>query len=367
MRFYAGKMPIVYAEAMQNANLFFINGFEEGKSAADTEADVKAFFKDTVYDGVPIIYLSKLPDFKLPEAPKVAPKPRAPMQRGTIELRMKTFTFDPAKSNEVQKSFEGASISFPSASHSNTLYVRHELAKPLLYVETNWGAPVGSFEKTCIEHDVVSALNALGLLDQFKVQAGGFETVRIALLSKAYIEDLERRKVPLVKFDSLAPAIAARLETDTALVAALRNRFDSTADWSETQRVQRLATRGFLKNIAPKIAADHMLTNIGKVHVTIENLLKADQKRGAALYMAQAWCTLLYTTTDKLAGAVKPSAIFETYPMLEPITHMIDEKRIQAHIADYINMVDAQIAAAKEAVRLEQLAQLHAEALFELN
>lgn len=369
MRFYKEPLPSNLSEALSANHLFFINGFEEGKSAAETEDAFKAFVKGTIYEGAPIIYLSKLPNFKLPEAPKAAPKPRAPMQRGTIELRMKTFTIEPKAKAIITKSYDGFTAAFKGVERTNTLYVRHELAKPLLYVETNWGAPIGQFEKGCVEMDTIAALNALGLLDQFKkLNADGTETVCVALLSKAYIDDLERRKVALVKFDSFVPQIAQLVETDVEMVAALRNRIAQSVDWNESQRIQRLLSNHlFMKNVAPKIAVNHPLVVLSKVRATIDRVMSSDQRRGAAVFLLHAWGSLLHTTLAKLDGTVRPARFFETYPLLDAIGHRAGEQEMQDHIAAYINMVDAQVAAHKESERLEQLAQLHAEALFEMN
>lgn len=369
IRFYNGTLPQAALEAMRDGQLFFISAFDEGKSHADAEAALKKFFADTLFDGAPIFLLSKLPNFKLPVAPVTAPKPRAPIQRGTVEIRVTDFTFPATKRINADKSYDSFDISFEVAQLSKTQYARHELAKPLLYVVTNWGTPLN---KTLVDKNVISAFRALGVLDQYlSTDSAGNTVVRVAMLPLTSVDELKRRKVELMNVADLAPQVESVIRADAALIAGMQARIDADSHQS-AHMLNRLMGSNFTKHTLPKLSADNVIAKVANVHKNVTNLLKGQEKRGAALFLVNAFA--LTTARELLDGKVKVNTITQKYAFLDVLVLSANTYGFNVaqweHLAAYINMIDAAEAAAvhaaKEQARLDNLANLHAEALFEM-
>jgi hypothetical protein len=380
IRFYAENLAAPLTEAFSDGNLFFIDGSAASLDADAVEAQLKVFIANSLLEGTPIIKLSALPNFKLPEAPKADPKPRAVPQRGTVEQRMTKFIFTnpkldaqgkPESPRYVVESAESFDLRFRSPSHVETGYVRHELAKPMLYVDTNWGTPATEFDKQSVRPEVIGALYSLGLLDDF-VQAtpAGFE-VRIGMLSPNHVEELARRKVPLVTFKSLFDKLPTVLAEQVELIEALRSRLGGDPWDDDRLMLSRLLSKHFIQHGLKHLPKTNKIAILATVHDKVKSLLKGNQVRCALLYLIYSgWAGSTDALTEKLKGCFKVDDLLSTYPLLQSLSFVCEHEKsavVHQNVAVYINAVDSLTAQAKEAARLNELAALHAEALFELS
>jgi hypothetical protein len=366
IRFYAERFVNDACVAFDNGNMFFVDGSDAGKTGAEAEAKLRELFANTLLEGVKVEYLSKLPNFKFPEPPKIAPKVRAPIQRGTIEQRIGVYVL----SKNVNTTYaEDMHLKAPMTT-GNIDYRRHDLTVPLLYTQTNWGAPL---DKELLTSETLGALWALGLLDKFiALNDNGVNELRIAYMSEPQVEECKRRKMTVVNIKSLLPEVEAAVVADTQLVAAMHSRPAGNEYDSDRQALTRMTTPGMQNYLLPKLSKSSPIRSLAESTSEVKRIVANDPKRQALLTLIYGTLGVRFTALrNTLNGKVKVSGVFKDYPLLPYIAYTIftqcDAKDPvpYAHALIYINGVDALIAEHKEAQRLAALESLHAEAIFE--
>lgn len=376
IRFYTDNFLSALGEAFRESQLYFVDGSTAAMQVDAIETELKAFLTGSLLEGTPIVRLSALPNFKLPEAPKADPKPRALIQRGTIEQRMITHSFDTLSATPVRQEAryiiehaEDFALRFRAPDRAVTAYKRHDLSKPMLYVDTNWGTPVTAFDKRSIGRGVIGALYSLGLLDDF-IQATptGFE-ICIGMLSPNHIEELNRRKVTLVNFKDLLAKVKAFFDAQPELIAAFSSRADSEDD--DVTVLSRLMSKQFMRHGFKHLSKTNKIAVLMTVHDRINEMLKGNEARCALIFLIYSgWYGSTDEMIERLNGRVRIGELLVTYPLLQRLASMCShdtDPAIHHHVAAYINTIDQAKAQAEEAAKLDKLAALHAESIFEIN
>lgn len=366
IRFYTGAFGLHQRRAFSAEQLFYVDGVVMGLDAAATERELAAFVKGTLFEGAPIVRLSQLPDFKMLEAPKAEPKPKKPQQRGTIEQRMSTYRFNRSAVKSIDQ-VNNIELEFTTPNFSVTEYTRHELIKPMLYVNANWGSPASEFDKACLKEEVIGALHALDLLHEFEVVTADGVEIRVGRLSPSHIEELKRRNVRLVSFDGLLTKVQQLFEKETQLHEAFQQRASKLISAEASSMLFKLLSKKFIIGGLKHLPKSNVIAKLALADDHIRSLL--NNKRCALLSLVtKGWKDHIDPALSaKLNGTIDGSAL-RKYPLLFQLASGYEWARgenIFAHVAFYINSVDEMIAKAEEAKRLEQLAQLQADAIFE--
>lgn len=361
IRFYKENFTGELENAFNSNTALFIDG-SPNLNADETEAEFKAFIRSSLLEGMPIVRLSALPNFKLPEAPPKSVGPRNPSQKGTVELRLRTYTFStkvPSYSSPYAVEwYEGFELKFYAPDKVKTDYLRHQLDKPLLYVVTSYGNPITSFHKTSVEPQIIGALRTLNLLDQFATQTPDGLEVRVGLLTEANLEELRRRKVQLVSMEELQAAVKELLKANVKLLSAFNQRYYT--DGAASTAAQTLTSKLFLKHGMKHVAKTSKLAAMANSQERINGLL--ENKQNSALVYLTAWTN----QHQLLNGKVELNKFVECYELLNGFAHGHKHNTdLYKHIALYINMVDAMHERQREEENLQHIEQVLAAELFE--
>lgn len=374
--YHSNSDPILkpLSVAFNDGSLYFVDGFGAGKNAAETEAELRKLLNLTLLEGVPVTYLSKLPDFALPTAPKVEPKPRAPQQRGTTEIRMGLYTIE---AQEFVCTVEEFDVKIRKASSHVNTYLRHKLDQPLLYVETTWGNPRDNLDKKLVTNEVIGAFNMLGLFDGFLAphptsKVADAKELRIGMLPAATIEDLKQRGVKLIPLRTLAEQAVKLFAEDVELVAAFQARPAGEVYDEGRVILNRLMNKAFIRHVLPKLNPNNQLAQLANIKHMIAGLVRGNARRIALMYLCFSAFENLHIVRDlqhKLKGKRNIDDIVTTYALIEALSRGLEYQRTlddvtASHMAMYINNVDEMIAKKAEAKRQEFLAQLEAESIF---
>lgn len=361
LRFHRDNFTATLHEAYSNNNLFFVDGFVSGKTVDEIELELKAFFTNSLFEGAPVMKLSDAPNFKLPEPVKADTKPRAPIQRGTIEQRIAVFDISKTKTNSYNVSdFE---VKLPYVSGRGATYRRHDITKPMLYLNANWGTPLN---KELVTSEAIAAFRTAGLLDAFLSDDDAqVESVQVAYLSPNQVDECIRRKIMMVNLGTLHSQVEAMIKQDTVLVEAMQSRLSKNDD--EPRFLKYLTTKHMMKHMHPMLSAGNKIVELINIGSTIKTLV-ADQRRAALLTLTHNVFNIeLATLANSLAGT-KVRSLLELYPLLSILVsslYLSSNAESHQHIGYYIRAIDARLEEAVQAKKLNALASLHAEALFE--
>jgi hypothetical protein len=367
IRFYAEQFndPDLI-RAYQSAALYFIDGFGGGLSAADTLVKFSEHVKGTIADGAKVVLLSTLPKFKFPEPPKrdfVAAK--KPAQKGTIEQRFDMYTFpvDQAGKHiqrELYKLDGLINLSFYKPTHSRD-YARHELKRPMLYVPTVHGQPLG-VHKQLIENELVGALFTLGLLEPFMTDG---KPLMIGLLSDRQQEECKNKGVELVDMAELLKPIKDMVTADAGLLKAMQSRLNAL-DRSDGARIAKafINESKFVKAMGP-LGPNNVFVKLRGITNVVKSALIGNTKRSALVYVVHTIERQFDDMRTLLEGKVRLADVLKAYPLLEHLgDELYDRKEPFFHqVVAYLVGVDRTIAEAEAQARRDTEAAYWAEAL----